>query len=303
MVKELALPLGMGGIMSLDLDVGKSSSKKTLASPEPATSKDKELKPRTLDFMGWDIDGSTVDTMPQFEDINVEVSTKYFGKYGLAPQEARIEYRADPSAAGTRFMEDLGHFFSATPREIEMAVKEVKRRLSRQRGRAIDHVAEIMAKLKERGKHQFSLTNAYRLGARRKLRHAGLLNQFDVVVGSDSGKLGEVLKKGEPQLRAAADYYISKGLADSYEDFVSRAGYFGDMRRDMEELIPCNLKLLIAFADVATPVHEMIEIGAGLPGNRFQVVTARTIQNVVSIIDLVDRKEIVNFPAPLKYQK
>lgn len=290
MVKELALPQGIGGLMSIDIGKPSDGSPQSVGIKEKAPRKERE--PKTLDFFGWDVDGTCVDTMDHFRSINVGITTTHYGRYGLTRDVAEIEYDADPSATGTRFVEDMGRIYRVPERVIRRAVLEVRERLSKQLGNPMPHVAEIMAKLKEKHKKQFVLTNANRKDAIRKLEHAGLMRYLDpkAVVGANSGKPGETLLKGEPQLRKAAGYYMSQGRTDSYEDFTWRAGYFADMVRDMKEMIPCNLGLLIAFADKAATIDEMNEVGKILPLDRFRVVTARSIQDILGYIEIIDRQ-------------
>lgn len=295
---ESSLSYRVGVLMSLGIgDPGlKKAAKKTLerkGNPPP-----KEMETRTLDFFGWDADGSVVDTMDDFRRINISIAVASFGRYGVTPFEAGLWYDADRSAAGTRFIQEIGNFHRAPSKKIKAGVLEVRDRLSKQQGPPIPNVDGIMFRIKRRQIGQFVCTSGNSQDTIAKLEHAGLMRHLDpdLVVGEDSGEPGQILSKGEPQLRVIASRLASKGLVKDYDDFVRRAGYFGDTIKDMIVMIPCSLKLLIGFADKATPVQDMIRVGAGLPMDRFRVVTARTIQDIVPFIDLINRVEAVNFP-------
>lgn len=291
MSNELALNRGIGEKL-MSIGIGKSSPKKVAAQNHEGTPI-KEREPRALDFFGWDVDGTAVDTMDDFRRIDIDVVVTKFGEYGVTAYQAGLWYDNDRSAAGTRFVEDVGRFHGVPKEVIKEGVVEVRKRLSEQLGNPIPHIAEIMEKLKEKEIFQFVCTNANREDAIRKLEFAGLLQHLDkeAIFGADSGLSGEVLLKGEPQLRRLAEYYKSRGIVKGYSDFVGRAGYLGDMVRDMREMLPCGLRLLIGFADKATSVQRMLDVGGRLTGDRFRVVTIRNIQDVVGYINIINRVE------------
>lgn len=289
MSNELVLNRGVGEKL-MSIGIGKSSPK-TVSAQDHEGAPIKEREPRAIDFWIWDCDGSTVDTMSGFRSTCVDVAMKYFGEYGLNIQEAGIWYDADTSAAGTRYMEEIGNFHDAKKEDIDRAISEIRPALSGLIAPPIPYIPDLMVKFNHRKINQSVSSGAFKKDLIKKYRYSGLLQHLDdeTIVGEDSGEPGEVLQKGEPQLRKIASVYVARGDAVSYEDFISRAGCFADMKRDMELYISCNLRFVVAFADVATSFSEMVNVGGTLPGDRFRVVTARTIRDVVSYVDMINR--------------
>ncbi|HKC14390.1 MAG TPA: hypothetical protein VKC89_00280 [Patescibacteria group bacterium] len=279
--------LATNGLMSIG--VGKPPEEIQTRETAESAPKAETKTQKALEFFGWDLSGTSVDDMKQFEDHSVAVAVEYFGGFGLTGKRAKVIYREDPSMFGRKYIEDIAdrYFFELDDKHVEKAVLDVEERLSAQLGEALSSTAGVMGKLNENEIKQFICTNERKADTLRKLEYANLLQFFDLgaVIGSDSGGSGR-LSKGEPQLRKVAEHF-----GEDYDNFRVRAGYIGDTTRDIEVMMPCGLRLLIGVADIATDVARMIRAGSSLPLDRFRVIKVDEYDHIVSYIELINRQE------------
>src|SRR5258708_22903148 len=103
--------LATNGLMSIG--VGKPPEEIQTRETAESAPKAETKTQKALEFFGWDLSGTSVDDMKQFEDHSVAVAVEYFGGFGLTGKRAQVSYREAPSIFGRKYLEAKAdrHFF------------------------------------------------------------------------------------------------------------------------------------------------------------------------------------------------
>src|SRR5258708_36299784 len=96
--------LATNGLMSIG--VGKPPEEIQTRETAESAPKAETKTQKALEFFGWDLSGTSVDDMKQFEDHSVAVAVEYFGGFVPTGKKAKDVYREKPFMSGRKYRVD-----------------------------------------------------------------------------------------------------------------------------------------------------------------------------------------------------
>lgn len=198
-----------------------------------------------FNFIGFDLDGTLVDTMADH--------LKIFGdwineKFSLNPNEAAEHYL---TTAGLPTAEQILTLLSSrniqlTPEQATALGQEIDAKLEDAQGIPYPDVPKALEELKKAGYYIFVCSSHHPQAVTRILEKNDLMKYADFVTGTDPNNPD--FKKGESQFKAA-----TKNFAVPYEDFLKKAVFIGDGTSDMEIAIKTGV---IGIGRIGTETKE-----------------------------------------------
>ncbi len=195
----------------------------------------KEIEPEgRIKFVGFDMDGTLIDSMGGFADV--------FGKqvgprFGISELEAGDFFMAHLGIPAHEQLSILHHklFNSDLPLEEAMRIGDsVEGGLIGIEAQPFLEITGMLNTLVDRGYLLFVSSSHRAERASKKLESVGLGSFFEYVVGKDPER--PEFTKGEPHFRAAADHF---GIP--YDDFKKQLVYVGDLKKDIETAVKAGV--------------------------------------------------------------
>ncbi len=218
--------------------------------------REKEIRPvGRIKFVGFDMDGTLIDTMPGFADV---FGREVGPKFGISEVEAGdffIAHLGIPAHEQIRILHRK-LFNSDFPLEEAMRIGDsVEDGLIGIEAQPFPEITGMLKNLVDRGYLLFVSSSHRTERASKKLKSVGLGGFFEYVIGKDPEY--PEFTKGEPHFRAAADHF---GIP--YDDFKKQLVYVGDLKKDIETAVKAGV---IAIGRIGT-VNEtdLLHEGAAL---------------------------------------
>lgn len=226
----------------------------------------KEISSSPFKFIGFDLDGTLVDTISE----HLEIFGQYiYQKFGIDPSVAADHYRETsglPTSEQISSLLDKYQFFQSKI-EVLNAASEVDSKLEDAEGKPFEDVSEVLRKLKNSGFYTFVSSGHQTRAVGKILNRTGLGEFVDFFVGVEPDNPN--FKKGEAHFRKIAEYFKV-----SFEEFVKKAIFIGDGTSDMEAASSANV---VAIGRVGTKTkEELISAGARK--------TCRDLKNLMQIL-------------------
>lgn len=281
--------------------------------------KNPEVNNRAIIAFGWDIDGFSIDSMTQIEELCVESVVEHFTtspfNFSLSHTQARNElinyelshekalklYEENPNLAGKKYIEKVGSKFGCSPEEehIKQLVADVRSKISAVVAKAMPLAKEAMWRLQEDNIYQFVLSNATHEGCINKLDYADMLEYFDplLIGGSNYGGLDRRLSKVE-QLDKIGEVFVKREIVRDVDEFIGKTAYGTDMAKDVIELEGSGLRLVIGLVDKATNYRKMSNSARNYLLGTFIMRNAMELIHIPIIINRINAIEESKTPVP-----
>lgn len=212
----------------------------------------KEISSSPFKFIGFDLDGTLIDSISE----HLEIFGQYiYQKFGIDPSIAADHYRETSGLPTSEQISSLlgKHRVFKSKIEVLNAANEVDSKLEEAEGKPFEDVLEVLRRLKNSGFYVFVSSGHQTEAVGKILNRTGLGEFIDFFVGVNPDDPN--FKKGEAHFRKIAEYFNV-----TYGTFTNKAVFIGDGTSDMEAASSANV---VAIGRVGTKTgKELIFAGA-----------------------------------------
>ncbi len=185
--------------------------------------------PRKIRYVGFDLDGTLIDTISQHEG--------YFGqfmesRFGIDPQEAAKHYAATAGIPTSEQIDSLlkKQNLNISSEEIAQLTRVIDAGLEKVEAKPFAEIPKLFTDLKNGGYHLFICSSQQTSAVGRILQKSKLLPFIEFFIGIDLQRKN--LKKGKAQFREVANHFQIP-----YKIFIKESVFIGDGISDMRAAV------------------------------------------------------------------